>query len=168
MMNEFSIEYHNEAGTERFGQTLAETLAPGTVIALLGTLGAGKTRLVQAIAEALGHSGDSVSSPTFVLIHQYEYGDIPIYHFDAYRLENEAEFRRLGPDEYFESDGLSFIEWAEKVENALPFDRIEIRIDILSETARKFTIRPFGKYTDFIDKLERSVRDGNREHRILP
>ena len=90
-------------------------LPPGTTVALCGTLGAGKTRLVQAIAEGLGVNRRDVVSPTFVLIQEYR-GRRMIYHIDAYRLRDDDEFQQLGPDEYFESDGLVLIEWADRVE----------------------------------------------------
>lgn len=135
----------NLAGTEKLGRILGASLPEGSLIALIGTLGAGKTRLVQAVAESLGHPINTVSSPTFVLIHQYEEGEVPIYHFDAYRLENDEEFRKLGPDEYFEAGGLSFLEWADRVEGALPEDRLEIRIEPTSENGRKFEISALGR-----------------------
>ena len=104
----------DEAATAALGHALAEVLPPGTTVALCGTLGAGKTRLVQAIAEGLGVNRRDVVSPTFVLIQEY-HGRRMIYHIDAYRLRDDDEFQQLGPDEYFESDGLVLIEWADRV-----------------------------------------------------
>ena len=128
----------NEAATRRLGRVLAETLPDGTVCALVGTLGAGKTRLVQAVAEASGLEPGVASSPTFVLLHEYTDANRPIYHFDAYRLENEVEFQRLGPEEYFEAGGLTFVEWADRVAGALPPESLEIRITPQGETSRRF------------------------------
>src|SRR6516165_240026 len=94
---------------------------PGTVIGLVGPLGAGKTRLVRAIAEALGVDPGAISSPTFVLIHEYE-GRLPVFHFDAYRLEGPAAFDDLGVRDYWSKGGLCLIEWADRVRNILPAD----------------------------------------------
>jgi tRNA threonylcarbamoyladenosine biosynthesis protein TsaE len=133
----------SEADTEQLGDALAAALPPGTTIALIGTLGAGKTRLVQAVAAALGVPRDAATSPTFVLVNEYP-GTTPIYHFDAYRLRDEDEFRELGPEEYFESAGLTFVEWADRVESSLPADRIEIQCEAIGETERRFTLRAMG------------------------
>ncbi len=101
----------------RLGAALAEVLPDGTTVALCGTLGAGKTRLVQAIAEAAGVDRRNVLSPTFVLIQEY-HGRRTVYHIDAYRLRDADEFLALGPEEYFEGDGLVLVEWADRVEPA--------------------------------------------------
>src|SRR5262245_64483264 len=110
-----TITVHNEQDTIRLGAALAEVLPAGTTIALTGTLGAGKTRLVQAVATALGVQPGSVTSPTFVLVNEYSGGRLPVYHFDTYRLKDDDEFIELGPEEYFESAGLTFVEWADRV-----------------------------------------------------
>ncbi len=129
----------SEADTERLGAAAAAALPPGTTIALMGTLGAGKTRLVQAVAAALGVPREAATSPTFVLVNEYP-GDMPVYHFDAYRLRDEDEFQELGPEEYFESGGLTFVEWADRVASCLPTDRIEIQCEAVGETERRFTL----------------------------
>ena len=134
---------HSLDETDLYGKLLAEAISPGTVVALSGTLGAGKTRLVQAVASAMGVPGEDVTSPTFVLIQEYRGGRMPIFHFDAYRLRDEDEFLQLGPDEYFDSAGVSFVEWAERVAGALPRDHCEICIEHLDATARKFTLKRF-------------------------
>ena len=143
--------------TERLGAKLAELLPDGSVVALIGTLGAGKTRLVQAVAEASGVPKNTVSSPTFVLIHEYEDGERPIYHFDAYRLEKESEFQALGADEYFDGFGLSFVEWADRVPGAIPPEHVRIEIEILSDEQRQFVISAIGeKYAEFLGQLPSS------------
>jgi tRNA threonylcarbamoyladenosine biosynthesis protein TsaE len=110
------------------------------VVGLIGTLGAGKTRLVQAVATALGVPVGSVTSPTFVLVNEYRGGSIPVYHFDTYRLKDEDEFLALGPDEYFESAGLTFVEWADRVAELLPKERVEIKFEVIDECKRRITI----------------------------
>ncbi len=134
----------DEAATAALGHALADVLPPGTTVALCGTLGAGKTRLVQAIAEGLGVHRRDVVSPTFVLIQEHR-GRRMIYHIDAYRLRDDDEFQQLGPDEYFESDGLVLIEWADRVAGSLPRDYVEIRIEVIGLESRRFEIRAIGR-----------------------
>jgi tRNA threonylcarbamoyladenosine biosynthesis protein TsaE len=138
-MNPFVFHAVSEADTERLGQALAGALPPGTVVALIGTLGAGKTRLVQAFAAAHGVPRDDATSPTFVLVNEYR-GRTPIYHIDAYRLRDEDEFMELGPEEYFESEGVTLIEWADRVAACLPTERLEIRCEATGEHERTFTL----------------------------
>ena len=114
------------------------------MIGLCGPLGAGKTRLVRALAEAAGVDPRLVLSPTFVLIHEYQ-GRLPIYHFDAYRLRDDDEFLQLGPDEYFDGGGWTFVEWADRVAACLPAERLEIRIEPTGITSRGFEITAIGE-----------------------
>ena len=137
------FQARSEDDTARLGEALARLLPAGTTVALLGTLGAGKTRLVQAIAAGCGVPKDRVISPTFVLCQPYE-GTRTLYHLDAYRLKDDDEFLELGPEEYFESDGLTLIEWADRVENCLPPDYIEIQIAVTGEHSREFELRGIG------------------------
>jgi tRNA threonylcarbamoyladenosine biosynthesis protein TsaE len=139
-MNEFAYTAKSEADTERLGRALADVLPGGTVVALIGTLGAGKTRLVQAFAAAHGVPRDAATSPTFVLVNEYP-GRVPIYHFDAYRLRDEDEFLELGPEEYFDSAGVTFVEWADRVADCMPAERLEIQCEAVGETVRKFALR---------------------------
>ena len=148
----------NEAATVALGAALAEVLPDGTVVALCGTLGAGKTRLVQAIAEASGVDRREVVSPTFVLIHEY-HGRRPIYHLDAYRIRDEDEFLQLGPEEYLDENtsGLTLVEWADRVfvKRCLPPDRIEIHIEVTGAQSRRFEIVALGdRYNEVIGRLE--------------
>lgn len=138
-MNAFTFIATSEADTQRLGRALAEILPDGTTIALIGTLGAGKTRLVQAVAAACDIAADEVVSPTFTLCHEY-HGRRTIYHFDAYRLKDDDEFLELGPDEYFDSPALTFVEWGDRVIDCLPRQRLEIRIEVTGETERTFEI----------------------------
>jgi tRNA threonylcarbamoyladenosine biosynthesis protein TsaE len=143
-MNRFRFVGRNVDDTERLGQILADTLPDRTTVALHGTLGAGKTRLVQAVAVACEVPRYSVVSPTFVLCQEY-YGRRTIYHFDAYRLAGDDEFQQLGPQEYFSSAGIVFIEWAERVNDSLPVERIEIRIEVTGDDERTFEISGVGE-----------------------
>ena len=119
----------SEADTDRLGRALAAILSPGDVVGLVGTLGAGKTRLSRAIAEAQGVDPLAVASPTFVLIHEYDGSAWPVYHFDAYRLPDAAAFDALGVVDYWaEGAGLCLIEWADLVADRLPPDAWWVRL----------------------------------------
>jgi tRNA threonylcarbamoyladenosine biosynthesis protein TsaE len=139
--------------TERLGKALAEVLPPGTTVGLCGTLGAGKTRLVQAIAAASGVPREEVVSPTFVLCHEY-HGRRAIYHFDAYRLRDEDEFLALGPEEYFDSPGICLVEWADRVSDCLPPERVEIQISVTGPDSRLFEVDFRGpRYAGLLEEL---------------
>lgn len=142
-----SFTSHSEADTQQFGTHLAGTLTPGAVVALVGELGAGKTRLVQAIAVALGAQREEVNSPTFVLIQEYT-GVLPMYHFDTYRLRDTDEFLELGADELLTGDGVCLVEWADRVADVLPRDRITINIEKIGIESRKFHIRAGGRSSE--------------------
>lgn len=143
-MSGFLFIARNLSDTDRLGKALAAVLPCGTTIALCGTLGAGKTRLAQAIASACGVPPEQIVSPTFVLCQEY-YGTRTIYHLDAYRLDSCQEFQQLGPEEFFQSSGLTLIEWADRVEECLPEQRLEIQIEIGENDERRFYIVPRGK-----------------------
>ena len=138
-MSSFTYHARSLADTDRLATALADVLPDRSVVALSGTLGAGKTRLVRGLAAAVGVPPDEVVSPTFVLCQEYR-GRRTLYHFDAYRLRDENEFLELGPEEYFESPGITLIEWAERVAGCLPDERLEIRIEPAGETSRIFVI----------------------------
>jgi len=114
-----TIELASEEDTRRLGHALAEVVEPGCVIGLIGPLGAGKTRLVRTVAESLGVDPAAISSPTFVLIHEYE-GRLPVYHFDAYRLKTPGAFEDLGVADYWSSGGVCLVEWADRARDLLP------------------------------------------------
>ena len=139
----WQVTARSEQETEALGRALARVLEPGTVIALVGNLGAGKTRLTQAIAAELGVERETVNSPTFVLIQEYE-GRLPIYHFDTYRLRDMDEFLELGADELMAAGGICVIEWADRVEDVLPRDALRIEIGILSPVEREFRFNASG------------------------
>jgi tRNA threonylcarbamoyladenosine biosynthesis protein TsaE len=133
------------AATEAFGRRLGGLLFPNAVVALVGPLGAGKTHLTRAVAEGLGIANPAaVTSPTFTLIHEYP-ARLPIFHFDAYRLNGPNEFLDLGAAEYYESGGVCLIEWADKVETALPAERLTIRLVPVDENRRRVEMTAVGE-----------------------
>jgi tRNA threonylcarbamoyladenosine biosynthesis protein TsaE len=139
----FRFEAADQAATRRFAEALADSLPPASVVALCGTLGAGKTFVVQHLAARMGVPPGSVTSPTFILINEYQ-GQRPIYHFDVYRIRDDDEFLALGPEEYFDSPGITLIEWADRVARCLPSQYLEVHIDVVGETARRLTCTAHG------------------------
>ncbi len=125
---------------------MAKQLGPGSVVALTGPLGSGKTVLVQGICSEFG-AEEAVSSPSYVIINEYpgtrQGLRIWIYHFDLYRLESTDEFVKLGYEEYFFGRGISLIEWAEKARPFLPRNRWDVHLRILSETERQIDAKVF-------------------------
>ena len=114
--------------TEEFGRRFADNLKPGSVVALIGPLGAGKTTLSQAIARGLGVT-ETLTSPTFTIVQEYETGRLPLYHFDVYRVSDPDELFEMGFEDYLRRGGVCLIEWADLIEDMLPYDTITLRID---------------------------------------
>ncbi|MBM3463659.1 MAG: tRNA (adenosine(37)-N6)-threonylcarbamoyltransferase complex ATPase subunit type 1 TsaE [Armatimonadetes bacterium] len=128
--------------TQGMAAALAPLLFPGAMLALVGDLGAGKTTFAQGLCRALEVS-ESVASPTFVLLRVYR-GRLPVYHFDAYRLDTPRELDDLGAEEYFWGDGVTLLEWADRVPDALPADLLRITFEIVSEDARHLNFEASG------------------------
>ncbi|MFD0717254.1 tRNA (adenosine(37)-N6)-threonylcarbamoyltransferase complex ATPase subunit type 1 TsaE [Paenibacillus sp. GCM10027626] len=142
-----------EAGTVELAQRIAAWAEPGTVIALDGDLGAGKTRFSQAFARAIGIM-DVVNSPTFTIIKEYEGARLPFYHMDVYRLSLE-EADELGLDDYFFGDGVTIVEWASLIRELLPAQRLELYIEHLGGEARRIRLRGIGApYAAWCQQLE--------------
>lgn len=141
----FSVDCHDEGATDRLGACIANALVDGVVVELNGQLGAGKTRLVRAICTTLGVDTTHVNSPTFVLLQLYTDGRIPVAHFDTYRLGDLDEFLAIGADEFTNSsEWLCLIEWAERVAECLPDDRLRIDISATSADARHVVLSSTG------------------------
>jgi tRNA threonylcarbamoyladenosine biosynthesis protein TsaE len=124
---------------DKVAHTVLESLDGRTVVAFDAPMGAGKTTLISRIAKELG-SEDDVTSPTFAIVNQYE-GERTIYHFDMYRVDRWEEALDFGSEEYLSSGELCLVEWPEKIEPLLPDDTMVVKIEILSDTARRFVIR---------------------------
>ncbi|MDD7512023.1 MAG: tRNA (adenosine(37)-N6)-threonylcarbamoyltransferase complex ATPase subunit type 1 TsaE [Peptostreptococcaceae bacterium] len=116
-MNEFLVK--NEEDTRAFGITLAESLKASDVIGLIGDLGTGKTTLTKYIAEGLGID-ETITSPTFTVVKEYNSGRLPLYHFDVYRLTSGNDLWEIGADDYLYGKGVSIVEWADLVKDGLP------------------------------------------------
>lgn len=120
-------------------QAVLDSLDGRSVVAFDAPMGAGKTTLISRIAHLLG-AEDDVTSPTFAIVNQYE-GKRTIYHFDMYRIERVEEALDFGSEEYLSSGELCLVEWPEKIEPLLPEDTMVVKIEILSDSARRFVIR---------------------------
>ncbi len=127
-MEEKIIYMKNEADTESFGIELAKKATPGTVIALTGDLGAGKTTLTKSIAKGL-EIEDIITSPTFNIVKEYDTGRLPLYHFDVYRVGDVDEMYEIGCEEYFYGEGVCVVEWADLIEEIMPEDTLWINIE---------------------------------------
>jgi tRNA threonylcarbamoyladenosine biosynthesis protein TsaE len=125
--------------TQAAAAKLAASLGPGDVVALTGELGAGKTCFAQGLAQGLGITGRAVS-PTFVLVNEYR-GRLPVHHVDAYRTETLTELLDLGIEELFEGDGVTVVEWADKLAALLPARTIHVHLDGVGDETRRITIR---------------------------
>lgn len=128
MENTKQIESFSAEDTHALGKKLGENAKPGDVYTLLGDLGVGKTVLTQGIADGLGIK-EAICSPTFTIVQVYEEGRMPFYHFDVYRIGDIEEMDEIGYEDYFYSDGLTMIEWANLIEEILPSKRKEITIE---------------------------------------
>lgn len=143
MQLQYVYKSNSEQDTAGLAERLAHKAEPGSVIVLNGDLGAGKTRFAQAYARAMGVA-ETVNSPTFVLIKEYDGQKLPFYHMDVYRLSME-EADELGLEEYFDGDGVTLVEWGELIEELLPAERLEIRIERQGEEARLICCTPMGE-----------------------
>lgn len=119
----------------QLGRNAAPGLEPGTVIALVGGLGAGKTHWTKGLVAGLGSAAE-VTSPTFGLVHEYPCGGMPVFHFDFYRLETPEELIALGWDEYLDAGGIVIVEWADKFPELLPKETRWLRFEIQDDGGR--------------------------------
>ena len=121
-----SFHTYSEQETIELGKKIGALLKKGDIIAMQGTLAAGKTTITKGIASALGIT-ETITSPTFCLISEY-YGRMPLYHMDVYRLDGREDFVNLGADDMLYGDGVSIIEWSEKIMDELPASTIILRL----------------------------------------
>jgi tRNA threonylcarbamoyladenosine biosynthesis protein TsaE len=148
-MNVWEVQAASEQVTERLGALLAAWLPPQAIVALNGTLGAGKTRFVQALAVAAGVLRDDVVSPTFVICQEYA-GQQPIYHLDLYRVKDEDEWSELGIEELFAQEAWVLMEWADRFPQCMPEQYLEIQIEVTGEESRGFRFLSHGEDYEFV------------------
>lgn len=132
----------NEAQTEAIGVNLGKNAKPGAVFALDGDLGAGKTVMTRGIARGMGLNADDVCSPTFTIVNEYDENEdgsraqVPLFHFDTYRLGGSNDFIDAGLDEYFVRGGVCVIEWSSVIDDLLPADTVRIKITGSGDTRK--------------------------------
>ena len=134
---------HSSLHTERLGERLAAHAQPGDVIALWGELGTGKTVLARGVAIGLGIDEDTVTSPTFIILHEHFGGRLPLYHLDLYRVAHK-DLGSTGWEDALDSGGVTVIEWPDRAGVELPVDRVDVRLEHVAETKRRVTIEPTG------------------------
>ena len=148
-MNTYKVTVHNEKETIELAQNIESEKFPNMVICLNGDLGSGKTVFAKGFARAMAIN--DVTSPTFNIIKEYN-GELPLYHMDVYRVENNVE--NLGLNEYFDKGGVFIIEWADMIEEYLPKERLEIEFKIVDENTRILLIRAYGeKYVNICEAV---------------
>ena len=129
---------NSPAETEKVGEALGKILAPGTVLAYRGDLGAGKTAFTRGLARGLG-SADTVTSPTYTIVNEYLSGRLPLFHFDMYRLASSDDLWDIGWEDYLERGGVCAVEWSENVDDALE-GAVRVTIEKTGEDSRRITI----------------------------
>lgn len=145
------IYLDGEEQTKEIGYKLGKLLTPGSVICLIGDLGAGKTTMTQSLARAIGVD-DYITSPTFTIVNEYE-GRMPLYHFDVYRIGSSDEMYDIGYDEYINGDGVCIIEWANLIDDILPDEYLYIELKY-KDMSREMTLNPVGeKYEKIVEEL---------------
>ena len=140
-MDEYKVTMRSEEDTILLAQNIESEKFPNMVICLYGELGSGKTVFSKAFASAMGIDG--VTSSTFNIIKEYN-GELPLYHMDVYRLEDE-NVDNLGIEEYFDKGGVSIIEWADLIKDYLPEERLDIKFKVIDENTRVLVLRPHGE-----------------------
>lgn len=132
--------------TRSLASNLGAVLRPGDTLCLIGDLGAGKTTFTQGLALGLGLAPDEpVNSPTFMLLAEHPGGRVPLFHFDVYRLPDSSALYDLAFDEYLSGDGVVVIEWADRITDALPPDRLDIAFNAVSYDTRQITVTARGE-----------------------
>ena len=145
---------HSCQDTVRLGILLGNLLVPGSVVGLIGELGTGKTCFIKGLAYSIQRIPVSeVTSPTFTILQEYK-GNIPFYHFDAYRLSGVGDLETIGFEDYIDGEGITVIEWADKICDALPKDCLLIYIELVNENERCFTLKASGRqYLKVLEKF---------------
>lgn len=148
---EYKITSHDMNDTLLLAQNIESEKFPNMVICLNGELGTGKTVFVKGFAGALGIK-DPITSPTFNIVKEYLNGELPLYHMDVYRLEDNKD--NIGLTDYFNKGGVTIIEWEDMIEDELPSERLDIEFKFIDENTRVLVLKPYGKdYEDICDAV---------------
>lgn len=123
-----SFESHSDKDTIGFGIKFSKSLQPSDVVACFGDLGTGKTCFIKGVCLGLGVR-EHVSSPSFTIVNEYNIRDLKVFHFDFYRVKSINEIREIGVEEYLNSNGISLIEWADRIKELLPHNRYDVHLD---------------------------------------
>lgn len=143
--------------TRKIGKRLAKQAAGGDILCFFGDLGSGKTTMIKGLAAGLGAFDEEVTSPTFVLLNVYDELKWPVYHFDLYRLETTDELFDLGYEEFFYGDGVTVVEWSERLGRLLPKERLEIHLEHKGDDQREIRLKAVGKRYEQILKAMNAV-----------
>ncbi len=148
---DYKYTSRSEIDTMELAENIESEKFPGMIICLDGELGSGKTVFVKGFAKSLGIT-ENITSPTFNIVKEYEQGEMPLYHMDVYRLEDSDE--TIGFNDYFESNGVTIIEWSDLIKDKLPEERLEIKFKTIddNENTRIIILKPYGqKYEDVVN-----------------
>ncbi len=140
-----SVISHSPEDTRETGRCIASYLSAGDVLTLQGHLGAGKSEFARGIARGLGIQG-TLPSPTFTILNVYDSGNLPLYHYDWYRIEDSEELVAIGAEEHLPGDGVTLVEWAEQAPELLPDKRLEVSLISLNERTRIICFEPMGGF----------------------
>ena len=155
----FSVITSSTEQTEEVGRVLGTMLEAGDLVCLFGDLGAGKTHFSYGVAQGLQVQDQYITSPTFTFVNEYQ-GRIPLYHIDLYRLKDPSELESIGFEEYIDSDGATVIEWAERAEDELPDEKLNVYISDVSENSREIGFFAEGeRYQRLLAGFRKSIAD---------
>lgn len=148
---DYKITSRSEEDTMQLAENIESEKFPGMIICLEGELGSGKTVFVKGFAKSLGIE-ETITSPTFSLIKEYNSGEMPLVHMDVYRIESADN--SIGFEDYFNKDNVCMIEWAELIDDKLPKERLEIKFRVIDENTRVIVLKPYGeKYEDLVNSV---------------
>ena len=146
---DYKITSRSIEDTMELAENIESEKFPGMIICLDGELGSGKTVFVKGFAKSLGIE-ENITSPTFNIVKEYNIGEMPLYHMDVYRLEEDDE--SIGFQDYFNGGGITIIEWSELIEDSLPDERLDIKFRVIDEDTRVIKLTPHGqKYEDIVN-----------------
>lgn len=161
------IKSNSPDETFRIGARIGSELNSGDVIGLIGELGAGKTYLIKGIAKGAGcQNANIVTSPTFTFIHIYA-GKVPIYHVDFYRVKDYKELKDIGAEDVIYGDGIALVEWADRAIEALPADRLMIRLKHAGDDVREIKFEAEGRSSlRLLKTISKRIQELKRERRV--